>query len=41
VEEVDFDPAKFNPFDRETMRKEEALEAIKPKQPRKVLTVRK
>lgn len=41
VEEVDFDPAKFNPFDRESMKQEEAQEVIKPKQPRKVLTIRK
>ena len=30
IEEISFDPEKFNPFDRESARKEEALEAIKP-----------
>ena len=41
IEEISFDPEKFNPFDRESARKEEALEAIKPNQPRKVLKVKK
>jgi hypothetical protein len=41
IEEIAFDPEKFNPFDREAARKEEALERIKPNQPRKVLKVNK
>ena len=41
IEEIAFDPEKFNPFDREAARKEEALEKIKPNQPRKVLKVSK
>ena len=41
IEEIAFDPEKFNPFDREAARKEEALEKIKPNQPRKVLKVNK
>ena len=41
IEEIAFDPEKFNPFDRDSARKEEALEAIKPNQPRKVLKVKK
>ena len=41
IEEISFDPEKFNPFDRESARKEEAMEAIKPNQPRKVLKVKK
>lgn len=41
IEEVSFDPEKFNPFDRATMKREEQMEAIKPNQARKVLTVKK
>ena len=41
IEEIAFDPEKFNPFDREAARKEEALEKIKPNQQRKVLKVSK
>ena len=41
IEEIAFDPEKFNPFDRDSARKEESLEAIKPNQPRKVLKVKK
>jgi hypothetical protein len=41
VEEVAFDPEKFNPFDRQARRKEEEQEIIKPNQARKVLKVKK
>lgn len=41
IEEIIFDPTKFNPFDKQSMKREEQMEAIKPNQPRKVLTVKK
>ena len=41
VEEIAFNPEKFNPFDRKTTKEEEKQEKIKPKQARKVLTVKK
>lgn len=41
IEEVAFDPEKFNPFDRQTSKREEQMEAIKPNQARKVLTTLK
>lgn len=41
IEEVAFDPVKFNPFDMKSIKREEQMEAIKPNQARKVLTVKK
>ncbi len=41
IEEVDFDPVSFNPFDKKSSKREEQAEAIKPNQPKKVLTVKK
>ncbi len=41
IEEVVFDPEKFNPFDRTNMKREEAEEEIKPNQARKVLKFKK
>lgn len=41
IEEVEFDPEKFNPFDRASIRREEAAQSIKPKQARKVFTYKK
>lgn len=41
IEEVVFDPEKFNPFDMQTLRKEKEREAIKPNSARKVFKVKK
>jgi hypothetical protein len=41
IEEVPFDPEKFNPFERAAGKREEEEQKIKPNQARKVLKVRK
>lgn len=41
VEEISFDPERFNPFDRATIKREEKQEEIKPHQARKVLRTSK
>jgi len=41
IEEVPFDPEKFNPFERAAGKREEEEQRIKPNQARKVLKVRK
>lgn len=41
IEEVPFDPEKFNPFDKQSIKREEEQEKIKPNQARKVYKVRK
>jgi len=41
VEEIEYDPEQFNPFDRASIKREEQQEAIKPKQARKVLAFKK
>jgi hypothetical protein len=41
IEEVPFDPEKFNPFDKQSIKREEEQERIKPNQARKVFKVRK
>lgn len=41
IEEIFFDPEKFNPFDKQATKREEQMEAIKPNQPKKVLTIKK
>jgi hypothetical protein len=41
IEEVIFDPERFNPFDKQASKREELMENLKPNAPKKVFTVKK